>query len=134
MTGHFLNGYLAQQYRGATLGLEHRFYGESQPLAGTDGKPDFSDLSLLNSRQALADLNNFIQIHAKKTYPGSKFVCLGGSYPGSLAAYVMQVYPEGTFSGCLSFSAPVFPKMDFFEYGQMVYRAMGAAGAKLSSG
>ena len=54
----------------------------------------------------------------------SKWVSFGGSYPGNLAAWYRQKYPA-TVHGCLSFSAPIYAKPDFFEYGQMVWAALG---------
>eukprot|EP00392_Amoebophrya_sp_AT5.2_P004827 g4836.t1 len=172
----FLADYLARTYSGSVLALEHRFYGQSQPNNGS-----LTDLSLLSSQQALADLAHFVQSIKKgkgaaaavnKTageveqqqelllttatkptrtttgagrlslsssssvkeissaasspaysYADSKFICLGGSYPGNLAAWFRQKYPD-VVHGCLSFSAPVYAKKDFYEYGQMVYHAL----------
>lgn len=65
---------------------------------------------------------------------GAKVLCIGGSYPGNLAAWFREVYPDLTV-GCFSHSAPVFAKMDYFEYGQVVYRAIGQSpSAKLLNG
>ncbi|CAD7930360.1 unnamed protein product [Amoebophrya sp. A25] len=131
----FLAAYLGKQFGGAVLALEHRFYGQSQPHGG-----DLSDLSLLSSQQALADLAGFVTAKKKGKYSKSKFLCLGGSYPGNLAAWFRQKYPD-VVDGCFSFSAPIFAKKDFYEYGQMVFKALGSVvggntevSAKLLSG
>ncbi|CAD7934537.1 unnamed protein product [Amoebophrya sp. A120] len=151
VSDRFLAAYFAKQFNGSVLALEHRFYGKSQPFNG-----DLSDLQLLSSQQALADLVGFVRaqkdgrvdglggeqeqkedsslVRTERNkssstetltakYANSKFICLGGSYPGNLAAWFRQKYPD-VVHGCLSFSAPVFAKKDFYEYGQMVYKAL----------
>ena len=63
--------------------LEHRYYGQSRPT------PDLGVKSLgwLSSRQALADLAAFtVEMQARHNLTGP-WIALGGSYPGSLAAW-----------------------------------------------
>jgi len=99
----------------AMLLLEHRYYGQSHPTEDMSVK----NLVWLSSRQALADLANFItQMMEDKNLTGG-WVALGGSYPGSLAAWLRLKYPH-LVKGSVSTSAPLLAKDDFFEYIQVV--------------
>jgi len=91
----FINHYLAKKYNGTTVALEHRFYGKSQPFRGNLNE-EKNNLYLLNSRQALADLAKFQTDYIHQQYPHSvgKVICIGGSYPGNLAAWYKQLYPD----------------------------------------
>ena len=80
------------------MALEHRFYGSSQPCM--DWSKDNLDY-YLTSRQALADVNYFIEQQNKlllNTYKDGvtkrKWVVVGGSYPGALVAWFRSQYPE----------------------------------------
>jgi hypothetical protein len=69
--------------------LEHRFYGMSQPF--TDGRGGWSteNLKLLNTSQAMWDINKFVD--AMKG-PNQKAVLIGGSYPGALVAWYQNKF------------------------------------------
>lgn len=73
-------------------------------------------MSLLSSRQALADCVEFIYF-IKNTYnlTGSKVIAIGGSYSGNLAAWLREKYPHAV-DIAISSSAPYFAKLDFPEY------------------
>ncbi len=79
----------------------------------------FRDLSTenlvyLNSEQALADLAYFIT-KMKEKYnltDNSKWIAFGGSYPGSLAAWLREKYPHLVY-GSVSSSGPLLAKIDF---------------------
>jgi len=51
------------------------------------------------------------------------WVALGGSYPGSLAAWYRLKYPH-LVAGSVSTSAPLVAKADFFEYLEVVESAL----------
>ena len=51
------------------------------------------------------------------------WVSFGGSYPGSLSAWLKLKYPH-LMSGSVSSSGPLFAKVDFFEYLQVVHDAI----------
>jgi hypothetical protein len=73
-----------------------------------------SNLVYLNSEQALADLAEFI-INIKIKYKISstaKWVAFGGSYPGSLAAWLRMKYPH-LIHIAVSSSGPLLAKIDF---------------------
>lgn len=72
------------------------------------------NLAYLNSEQALADLAYFI-IKMKDKYKlddNSKWIAFGGSYPGSLAAWLRKKYPH-LIHGSISSSGPLLAKIDF---------------------
>jgi len=72
-------------------------------------------------------MRSFTDAFNKKLSTPSKWFCLGGSYPGSLAAWYRATYPDRV-EGCVASSAPVLAKEDFYEYGQVVWRALASGG------
>ena len=95
LTNSTINGQIAQQEHGATIVLEHRFYGESTP---------FADLSTPNLtyhtiQQAIDDLEYFAK-NVKLPMPGGDavgptkvpWVLVGGSYSGALTSWTMVKY------------------------------------------
>lgn len=68
----------------------------------------------MNSQQALADLAEFIvNIQSKYNIQSSaKWVAFGGSYPGSLAAWMRMKYPH-LVHAAISTSGPLLAKIDF---------------------
>lgn len=75
---------------------------------------DTKNLVYLSSEQALADLAEFIiNIRVKYNIPSTtKWVAFGGSYPGSLAAWLRMKYPHLVFAA-VSSSGPLLAKIDF---------------------
>jgi pimeloyl-ACP methyl ester carboxylesterase len=71
-------------------------------------------LVYLSSEQALADLAYFIEaMTVKYEVPeGTKWIAFGGSYSGSLAAWLRAKYPH-LVHGAVSASAPLLAKADF---------------------
>uniref|UniRef100_U5EW69 Putative thymus-specific serine protease n=1 Tax=Corethrella appendiculata TaxID=1370023 RepID=U5EW69_9DIPT len=103
--------------------LEHRFYGKSHPTDDLSTK----NLLYLNSEQALADLAYFIESmnEAYKLPNTTRWIAFGGSYPGSLAAWVREKYPHLIY-GAISSSGPLLAKIDFREYYQVVTDSLAA--------
>ncbi|WAR11956.1 TSSP-like protein [Mya arenaria] len=82
----------AKQFGAIAVMLEHRYYGESHPV------PDLSveNLRFLSSRQALADLAEFIDyFRVKRKLPTNKLISFGGSYP------VLQSMPKWISQGAI---------------------------------
>nr|CAI5825941.1 unnamed protein product [Callosobruchus analis] len=98
--------------------LEHRYYGESRPTANLSTE----NLQYLTSQQALADIAYFIEeMNVKyELSPNVKWIAFGGSYAGSLAAWVRQKYPHLVY-GAMSASGPLLAKINFSEYFTVVY-------------
>jgi len=72
-------------------------------------------LKQLNLHQSLADLAHFIR-HQKSENPemqDSKVILVGGSYSGSLVAWMTQLYPDLIAASWAS-SAPLLAKADFY--------------------
>lgn len=73
-----------------------------------------SSLRYLTTQQALADLAFFIEfMNQQYGFKNPRWVTFGGSYPGSLAAWFRQKYPQLTV-GSVASSAPVNLKLDFY--------------------
>ncbi|KAI0065739.1 peptidase S28, partial [Artomyces pyxidatus] len=118
LTNSSIAGQIAQQEHGATVLLEHRYYGESNP---------FSDLSVESLRyhtiaQAIEDLVYFAET-VNLPMPGGDqvkpnkvpWVLLGGSYSGALTAFTMVNKPD-TFFAAYATSAVVESIVDFWAY------------------
>ncbi|KAI0048182.1 peptidase S28 [Auriscalpium vulgare] len=109
LTNDSINGQIAQAHNGATVMLEHRFYGFSNPL------PDLSVESLRfhTIQQAIDDLEYFAK-NAKLPFPGGDqvgpdkvpWVLVGGSYAGALTAFT-NVNKPGLFAAYYASSAVV---------------------------
>ncbi|CAJ0954324.1 unnamed protein product, partial [Mesorhabditis belari] len=120
----------ADEHNAAVLDLEHRFYGKSQPFA----RQTVENLKYLSSRQAIEDLAFFIKyINKQNGWTGTKWVVFGGSYPGALAAWFRQAYPELAI-GAVGSSGPVQATMDFYEYLQVVENSLAYNGTDNAKG
>ncbi|XP_071067174.1 thymus-specific serine protease [Dasypus novemcinctus] len=112
---------LAPALGALVVGLEHRFYGLSVPAGGLE----VAQLRYLSSRHALADvgaarlaLSRLFNVSAS-----SPWICFGGSYAGSLAAWARLKFPHLIFASVAS-SAPVRAVLDFSEYNDVVSRSL----------
>uniref|UniRef100_A0A914XV56 Uncharacterized protein n=1 Tax=Panagrolaimus superbus TaxID=310955 RepID=A0A914XV56_9BILA len=115
---------MAKQHNALLIQLEHRFFGKSFPIIKNGSMADMSVPTLrqfLTVQQALEDLANFIRNFKYKNveWKNPKWILFGGSYSGSLCAWSRAKYPDLTVGGICS-SAPIWPKMDFFEYSQVM--------------
>ncbi|XP_059614085.1 putative serine protease F56F10.1 [Phlebotomus argentipes] len=111
----------AKEFGALCFQLEHRFYGKSHPTPGVTT----DDLMYLSSEVALADLSYFI-VEMNKKYnlnPANRWIAFGGSYPGSLAAWLREKYPH-LVHGAVSSSGPLLAKVDFREYYNTVTEAI----------
>lgn len=72
------------------------------------------NLRYLSSEQALSDAANFIKAMNEKysLSPDVKWIAFGGSYSGSLAAWLRLKYPD-LVQGAMSASGPLLAKLDF---------------------
>jgi len=112
----------AANVNGAMMLLEHRYYGKSHPTEDLSVK----NLNWLTSQQALADIAGFITAINIQHNIDSRWIALGGSYPGSLAAWARLKYPH-LIHGSVSTSGPLKAKADFFEYLEVVTDALNEA-------
>lgn len=129
VSGYLSNALFAKELNGATIAVEHRFYGKTQPFNSLATE----HLPYLTSRQALHDLAQFQKwfIASNSSFSQSKFYCMGGSYPGNLAAWYRLEFPEMT-DGCWSASGPVQAQEDWPGFGEKVWTAVATdvAGAR----
>jgi pimeloyl-ACP methyl ester carboxylesterase len=112
---------LATKYKAHKIALEHRYYGSSLPFTTltTD------NLQYLSMDQAIEDLAYFQKFIQNKLGLTGKWIVVGGSYAGELAAYYRLKHPE-LVVGALASSGPVFAKADFFEYDRHVAKVVPA--------
>lgn len=121
---------LAQKLNAAMFGLEHRFFGDSQPF----GDLELEHLKYLTIDQAMADLSKFISdviLKHKNAAKNTKIRIgvIGGSYPGALSSWFRLKYPQFAFASWAS-SAPIFIKNDFTEYDEHVASELDAVSHK----
>ncbi|XP_006613615.1 putative serine protease K12H4.7 [Apis dorsata] len=111
----------AKQFGALCFQVEHRFYGKSHPTSDLSVK----NLKYLSSQQALADLAYFIEIMNidYKLPNNTKWIAFGGSYAGSLAAWLRSKYPH-LLHGAVSASGPLLAEIDFQEYYIVVENAL----------
>ncbi|MFA6301983.1 MAG: S28 family serine protease [Legionella sp.] len=110
----------AQKYHAKLVALEHRYYGESIPVANFSVK----EMRFLKTERVLGDLANFQQqISSEKKWTG-RWIAFGSSYAGSLAAYYRLHYPQ-LIAGAIASSAPVMATNNFYEYDKEVTQQAG---------
>ncbi|XP_045200651.2 putative serine protease F56F10.1 [Mercenaria mercenaria] len=109
--------------------LEHRYYGKSQPVSDISTP----NLQYLNSKQALADIAQFINflksLYIYRNLKNSSVILFGGSYAGSLAAWARLRYPY-LVQGAVASSAPIVALMDFHDYFANVAETLDITGSK----
>ncbi|XP_052012585.1 thymus-specific serine protease [Apodemus sylvaticus] len=112
---------LASAWGALVISLEHRFYGLSVPAGGLDA----ALLRYLSSRHALADVASARQALSAllNVSSSSPWICFGGSYAGSLAAWTRLKFPHLVFAAVAS-SAPLSAVVDFSAYNRVVARSL----------
>ncbi|XP_054162819.1 putative serine protease K12H4.7 [Oppia nitens] len=111
----------AKKFNALSVLLEHRYYGKSWPT------PDMSvdNLRYLTSQQSLQDSASFVEYLTEKlSLNGSKWIVFGGSYSGSLAAWMRAKYPH-LVDGAIASSAPIQAVVNFKEYLGVVSKSLG---------
>lgn len=126
MDNYTLPGYYAQQFKGAVIILEHRYWGKSIPFDTLTAET----LQYLNLPNSIKDATYFAQNLDCQFCEGgtcnsneNPWVLMGGSYSGGLAAWTSQLDP-GTFVAYHASSAVVEAIYDFWEYYTPVEEAL----------
>nr|XP_033332078.1 putative serine protease K12H4.7 isoform X1 [Megalopta genalis] len=111
----------AKRFGALCFQVEHRYYGKSHPTSNLSVK----NMVFLTSEQALADLAYFIKSMNDnfKLPNNTQWVTFGGSYAGSLAAWMRAKYPH-LVHGAVSTSGPLLAEIDFQEYYIVVENAL----------
>ncbi|CAK4143629.1 unnamed protein product [Aphanomyces euteiches] len=106
-------GQLAQENKAMMVALEHRYYGNSQPV------PNWStaNLKFLTPGGHCKLPRHFVQ--KKKLSTSSPWISFGGSYAGSLSAWLKLKYPT-RFAGAVASSGPIQARADFSAYSDVV--------------
>lgn len=88
-------------------------------------------MKYLTVDQALADIAQFLMY--KKSEPSLNatggVILVGGSYAGTMTTWFRQKYPHLSNGGWAS-SAPLYAKLDFFEYKEIVSSAINSVGGQ----
>ncbi|KAI0244370.1 hypothetical protein L0F63_003799 [Massospora cicadina] len=119
--GAILN--LARMLNGMIIVLEQRYYGGSKPF------PDLSTESLkyLTMQQSVDDVGRFVKrVNLDTIVKGKerpRWVVVGGSYGGNLAAWAKAMYPEHIYAGWIS-SAPIKAVDTFPQYDQQISKSL----------
>jgi len=113
----------AKENGAAMFLLEHRYYGQSQPTEDMSTE----NMRYLSSRQGLEDLGHFMTAMNAEYDLTAPWITFGGSYPGSLSAWMRLRFPH-LVGGSVSSSGPLFAKLDYFEYLQVVADALDTTG------
>ncbi|KZV68144.1 peptidase S28 [Peniophora sp. CONT] len=113
-----LNGQIAQKLNGATVLIEHRYFGDSNP----NYELTVDSLQHLTVQQAIDDLAYFAQTVTLPFTGGdavkpdtTPWILVGGSYSGALAAYAVANQPDVFWAGYSS-SGVVQGIVDFYDY------------------
>ncbi|KZV68146.1 peptidase S28 [Peniophora sp. CONT] len=115
LTNLTINGQIAQQHGGATVVLEHRFFGQSNPYDNLTSE----SLQVLTLEQSIDDLEYFVKnvkVPAPIAEPSTApWVLVGGSYSGALTAWIMAAKPNLFAAGWAS-SAVVEIIVDYWQF------------------
>jgi len=111
----------AKKIHANLITLEHRYYGKTQPF----DKMTTENLKYLTTENALEDAAAFETFAVSQLHFTGKWVVVGGSYPGSLAAYYRLKYPN-LVVGALASSGPVLAKSNFEDYDHHVFQVAGS--------
>lgn len=107
---------LAEATGGLGLILEHRYYGESFPVANLST----DSLRFLTTEQSLYDSAHFAQTVVvpgleKHNLSDAPWIYYGGSYAGAKSAFARKLFPS-VFWGAIASSAVTTAVVDFHDY------------------
>lgn len=99
----------AKHFGARYIALEHRYYGDSNPVHDMSTH----NMRYLSSEQAMADAAIFVET-MQKQYTGP-WIVFGCSYSGSLSAWFRTKYPHLVI-GSIAPSGPVIPDAKFTKF------------------
>ncbi|KAJ1897893.1 hypothetical protein LPJ81_004445 [Coemansia sp. IMI 209127] len=121
---------LAKATGGMVIIMEHRYYGVSYPVSDMSG-PNMRYLTLENALEDIAyfirNSRGFISDSTGISISAeSKWIAVGGSYSANIAVWMRMLYPDLVFAAYAS-SAPLLASTDFYQYDEVVGRALPCA-------
>jgi hypothetical protein len=119
-------GDTAKVLKAAVVALEHRYYGTSMPFE----HPTLEQMKYLTIDNALEDLASFERFARTDLALSGKWIALGGSYPGMLAAFYREKHPE-LVVGAWASSAPVDIQEAVWGYDAIAAQALGPSCTRL---
>lgn len=127
LSNNTMTGLIAQNVRGASINLQHRYWGEAIPIPGNFTA---KTLQYLNLNQSIEDMVYFARNvkldfdpEGKSKYDVAPWLLTGCSYPGALSAWTNALSPD-TFWAYHSSSAPVQIKASLWEYYEIIEKAI----------
>ncbi|KAJ4415500.1 hypothetical protein N0V82_007302 [Gnomoniopsis sp. IMI 355080] len=128
LTNRTITGLFAQAIGGATILMEHRYWGDSSPYSVLSTE-NLTYLTLENSIKDTTYFANNVQLpfdsNGSSNAQNAPWVMAGGSYSGALTGWVASVDP-GTYWAYYATSAVVEAVYDFWEYFKPVQAGMPA--------
>ncbi|KAI0725259.1 peptidase S28 [Fomitopsis betulina] len=126
LTNRTVNGMIAQELNGATIVIEHRYYGYSNPYNNLS----VESLQYHTIKQAIDDLVYFAY-NVKLPMPGgdhvtpekAPWILIGGSYSGALTAFTKVNKPD-VFYAAWSSSGVVESIVDYWGYFDIIRKHM----------
>jgi len=126
LTNGTINGQIAQQQNGATIVIEHRFYGYSNPYNNLS----VASLQVHTIQQAIDDLVYFAN-NVDLPMPGgdhvtpteAPWILIGGSYSGALTSFTVVNQPD-VFRAAYASSAVVESIVDYWGYFEPIRQYM----------
>ncbi|KAL1973854.1 hypothetical protein VTN31DRAFT_5414 [Thermomyces dupontii] len=118
LTNQTVSGLYAQEFGGAVIVLEHRYYGESSPFKNLTTKT-LQHLTIENAIQDAIYFAKNVKLPFDPTggsnADASPWIMVGGSYGGALAGWTAATSP-GTYWAYHASSAPVEAIWDYWQY------------------
>lgn len=126
-----INDYMTtfcKEFNAAFFMLEHRYFGKSFPTELT-----YPEIKLLTVQQAIDDLKNFKDGMMKEyNMPAdTKWILVGGSYPGLLSAYTRAAYPND-FHAALASSGVVIASNKYEDFDRQIAISLGQSCASVA--
>lgn len=123
LTNKTITGLFAQAIGGATILMEHRYWGDSSPYSVLTTE-NLTYLTLENSIKDTTYFANNVQLpfdtNGSSNAQNAPWVMAGGSYSGALTAWVASVDP-GTYWAYYATSAVVQAIDDFVSFDSLMY-------------
>jgi hypothetical protein len=119
-------------FNGLGVVMEHRYYGGSVPKGVKIKDKKDVDFRYLTTEWALADVDVFVSGFWRKEWPNvdfspksTRWISMGGSYPGMMAAMMRIGYPDTIFAAYAS-SAPIQASIEMPGYYDQIWEGINA--------